>query len=225
MIRLHVIAEGQTEETFVNRVLASHLGGFEISTDVHCITTSRQRGRPFRGGMRTYAQPRRDIELWMKQDQRRDARFTTVFDLYALPDDFPGFEEAKRLQDPYQRVKSLEQAMETDLGNQRFVPYIQLHEFEALVLVDPQELTDEFIEQEQAIENLAALSARYDTPELIDDKTPPSKRIIDEIPAYRGRKASVGPLVTERIGLRSLREACPHFDGWLKRLEQLVECC
>ncbi len=221
MIRLHVIAEGQTEESFVNRVLAPHLGGFEISTGVHCITTSRQQGRPFRGGMHSYTQPRRDIELWMKQDRRSDARFTTLFDLYALPPDFPSFEEAERLQDPFARAKFLEQAMGADFGDQRFVPYIQLHEFEALVLVDPQELVTEFIEEQQAIENLAALCARYETPELIDDTTPPSKRIIDEIPAYKGRKASVGPLVTERIGLPALRQACPHFDGWLQTLEEL----
>jgi hypothetical protein len=43
MIRLHVIAEGQTEEEFVNTVLAEHLGYFNISTSVHCITVVLKR--------------------------------------------------------------------------------------------------------------------------------------------------------------------------------------
>jgi len=43
MIRLHIIAEGQTEEEFVNTILTEHLGYFNISTDVHRITTKRTR--------------------------------------------------------------------------------------------------------------------------------------------------------------------------------------
>ncbi len=42
MIRLHIIAEGQTEEAFVNELLTPHLGNFNISTSVHCITTNRK---------------------------------------------------------------------------------------------------------------------------------------------------------------------------------------
>lgn len=43
MIRLHIIAEGPTEEKFVKTILTEHLGYFNISTDVHCITTKRTR--------------------------------------------------------------------------------------------------------------------------------------------------------------------------------------
>lgn len=35
MIRLHIIAEGQTEEEFVNSILIEHLLNFNILTDVH----------------------------------------------------------------------------------------------------------------------------------------------------------------------------------------------
>jgi hypothetical protein len=45
MIRLHVIAEGQTEEEFVNTILAEHLGYFNISTSVHSITTKRTKNK------------------------------------------------------------------------------------------------------------------------------------------------------------------------------------
>ena len=31
-----------------------------------------------------------------------------------------------------------------------------------------------------------------------------------------------GPLIAVEIGLDSLRQACPHFNSWLLRLEQLA---
>jgi len=38
-----------------------------------------------------------------------------MIDLYALPKDFPGYIEAEKSQDPYQRVAALEQAMKDDI--------------------------------------------------------------------------------------------------------------
>jgi hypothetical protein len=50
MIRLHFVVEGQTEEAFVNSVLADHLGCANVFADVRCVETSRQGARIFRGG-------------------------------------------------------------------------------------------------------------------------------------------------------------------------------
>lgn len=88
MIRLHIIAEGQTEETFVNNILCEHLGSFNISTDVRCVETGRRQNKIYRGGLLDYEKAKKDLELWLKHDQKTDARFTTMFDLYALPDNF-----------------------------------------------------------------------------------------------------------------------------------------
>jgi hypothetical protein len=69
---------------------------------------------------------------------------------------------------------------------------------------------------------LVALAARRN-PEEIDDgaTTAPSKRIIKLIPEYEHRKASAGPIIAEKIGLRRIRERCPHFDEWIKKMERL----
>jgi hypothetical protein len=234
MIRLHCVVEGQTEEEFVNAVLAEHLGRFGISADVRRVETSRQRARYrsgrtvppkiFRGGLSSYSKARKDLDFWMKEDQNPDARFTTMFDLYALPSDFPAYEQASRAVDPRQRVETLERAVAADITDRRFVPYIQLHEFEALVLAEPLALASEFPGREVAVGRLDALARQYDNPELIDDgeQTAPSKRIMSEIPEYEGRKASAGPLVVAKIGLGKLRLKCPHFAGWLAKLEGLV---
>lgn len=146
-----------------------------------------------------------------------------MFDLYGLPDDFPGYEAAALQDDPYQRVQALEDALADDIDDHRFIPYIQLHEFEALLLSDPEKLGAEFIGSADGIARLAAMVARFSSPEHVNDRsdTAPSKRIIRAIPEYEGRKASAGPIVADKIGLPTLRSKCAHFAGWLAKLENL----
>ena len=48
-----------------------------------------------------YAKPRNDINRWLMEDQNPDARFTTMFDLHSLPNDFPGYADAARTSGPY----------------------------------------------------------------------------------------------------------------------------
>ena len=106
--------------------------------------TSRRRGIKHRGGLRKYAQAKRDITNWMREDGNPDARFTTMFDLYRLPSDFPGHENASRVADPHERIGILEDALREDVSDGRFIPYLQLHEFEALLLSDPRKLEVQF---------------------------------------------------------------------------------
>lgn len=67
-----------------------------------------------------------------------------MFDLYALPSNFPKYDESKKISDPYKRVEKLEHAFQEDLDEKRFIPYIQLHEFEALMLSAPEIFTYAF---------------------------------------------------------------------------------
>ncbi len=135
--------------------------------------------------------------------------------------------EANGITDPYTRVKHVEQELgkkvADELGFSRFIPYIQLHEFEALLLVDPNKLLNQFIGREKAVANLIKIRETGKTPEHIDDgaNTAPSKRIIDEIPEYTYQKAAAGPLVAKEIGLKKLRADCKHFGCWVSRLEAL----
>ena len=220
-VRLNFIVEGQTEETFVNRVLRPHLAVFSVWCSARCVLTSRSRRRSHRGGVVRYEHPKRDITAWMKEDKSPDARFTTLFDLYGLPEDFPGFKEASSESDPYERVGVLESAMSQDVSDSRFIPYIQLHEFEALLFTDPRLLETQFHHRRNEIDRLVETASAFDSPELIDDgkNTAPSKRIISEIPEYERRKVSAGPIVAEKIGLPTLRTKCKHFGEWLARLE------
>ena len=222
-VTLNVVVEGQTEETFVRRVLREHLAQREIWVFARRVTTSRKEGRKHRGGLLKYEHSRRDISQWLKQDRRETVRVTSFFDLYGLPSDFPGYAEARRVQDPYKKVEILEIALAQDIGDSRFIPYFQLHEFEALLFCDPHQLAAEFDVREADIQKLVDVANHFGNPELINDdpNTAPSKRIIAHIPAYEGRKSSAGPLVAEEIGLHRLRDNCRHFAQWVDQLEEL----
>lgn len=222
--RLHFVVEGQTEETFVNRVLRPHLAELSVWAKARRVMTSHKRGVKYRGGIGSYSKAKNDITAWTREDRNPDARFTTMFDLFRLPNDFPCYEEAKRVTDPYQRVQTLEDALMDDISDWRFVPYIQLHEFEALLLCDPQKLDVQFPDRNTEIGKLAEEISTFDSPEHVNDgpDTAPSKRIINVIPEYKGRKPSAGPIVAEKIGLSALRSDCRHFGEWLDKLEALA---
>ncbi|NJS09196.1 MAG: DUF4276 family protein [Microcoleus sp. CSU_2_2] len=223
MIRLHIIAEGQTEETFIRDFLSEYLGGFNISTDVRCVNPGSKptRSKADRGGVLDYENAKRDIQRWLKEDKKSDARFTTMFDLYALPNNFPGFDEAKKYSNPSEKIQYLEQAFAADIDDYRFLPYIQLHKFEALVLSDPSKLNNIFSGYEEAIGQLVKECEGYESPELINQgkTTAPSKRIIRAIPRYS--KISDGLTIVGSIGLDNIRSKCPHFNQWITTLKKL----
>lgn len=220
MIRLHAVVEGQTEETFVRDVLGPEFGAQGVFVDVHRTTTGRKRSRIFRGGISGYNQLKRDLVLWMKQDKRPDAWFTTMIDFYGLPEDFPGYGDCLSCRDARERVECLEEHLNRDLSHRRFIPYIQLHEFEALLFSEPQTFESVFPDALAVIQELAAIRNGFPTPEHIDDRPDlaPSKRIVQLLPDYQ--KPVAGPLIIQQIGLPTLRRECAHFNQWIGRIEK-----
>ena len=226
MSRLYLFAEGSTEQTFADTVLAPHLAGFGVY--LHrpvLIAHARKKGRIHRGGGRKYVPLKNDIGRFLSQERQRDVYFTTMIDLYAIAADFPGTADAQKLRHlPVNRVEFLEQAFAADIGDPRFIPYFQMHEFEAYLFSDPSAFELLYNHHEKQIAALQAITDSHDTPELIDDgqHSAPSKRIISQFPDYERTKSAVGPQVAELIGLQAIRHKCPHFDGWLSRLEALA---
>jgi hypothetical protein len=221
IVRLHMIVEGQTEQSFVQNVLSPHLAAFNVFADARSVLTSKdtKAHKEYRGGLIGYQKARADIVTWLKEDQHPECRFATMFDLYALPADFPCYADAAKLMDPYARVLSLESAFGKDINDRRFIPYIQLHEFEALILADPKQIDWEYLDHDHPIGNLVKMVGTQN-PELINDgfETAPSKRILKEIPEYD--KVTSGVSIVQKIGLPALRQKCRHFSNWLQKLEQ-----
>lgn len=96
-----------------------------------------------------------------------------------------------------------------------------MHEFEGLLFSDCAGFS-RGVGRERLEPSLQAIRDRFPTPEDINDSaiTAPSKRVQDLIPGYE--KPLLGTLAALEIGLSSIRQECPHFNGWLKRLESLA---
>lgn len=225
MARLYLFAEGQTEQTFADTVLKPHLADFGVYMhNPVLIAHARKKGKIHRGGGRRFQPMQNDIMRFLKQESGRDVFFTTMIDLYALHSEFPGAEEAEKLRhSPYERVELLEKSWASTTGDQRFLPFIQLHEYEAYLFSDASRLEFFYANAHSKIAALAAIADGLDSPELIDDgpQTAPSKRIIAQIPDYETGKTTVGPQAAELIGLTKIRSKCPHFAHWLTSLEKL----
>jgi hypothetical protein len=215
MSRVYLLVEGQTEETFVRELLQPHYTRAGIFLTSIIVSTSPGH----KGGVVSYAKVRPQIERLCKQDA--DAHVTTMFDLYGLPPDFPGKSDPAwpRQGNGQQKATFVESCMAQDIRQHNFIPNIVVHEFEALLFVQPEcfaEWADEYVTE-------SLTSVRQSTaPEDINDDphTAPSKRILATMPGYQ--KTLHGPLIACDIGLDAMRGDCPHFDGWLRKLEALA---
>lgn len=221
MIRLGIIGEGISEETFAREILAPHLLGHDIFAYSRQIVTSRRIALPrTKGGIHSYDQVKKDILRSLREDTL--CIITTMIDLYALPQNFPNYKTASALHDPYARVELLEKSFAEDINSNRFIPYIQLHEFETLFFADVKVsdgiLSLNSVSRFKALEDILN---QYSNPELINDspQTAPSKRILQLYPQYQKRIDSIR--VLQRIGLINISQKCRHFNTWLSKLEAL----
>ncbi len=220
-----MFCEGQSEEAFVKDCLAPHLlnlagaGLLEVRTIVvGAGGRRRERGsEPLGKGGGHWKHWRTDIELVCKQQRGNEIRLTSLFDLYGLPRDFPALETS--VPGPIDRADALQAKVDEEVGDWRFSAYIQVHEFEALVLASLDAL-EETRDEEDAVGLSGLRQAIGGTPpEAINDgaTTAPSKRILQAVPGYS--KVDDGPWAIEETGLDRVREACPRFGAWLDTLE------
>ncbi len=213
-----IYVEGQTEERFVKQLLAPHLLRLGVfATPMIAKTKLTLVGPHFKGGITSYAKVKRDL-LRLLGDTSA-AAVTTMIDYFHLPEEFPG-KSSPPGGTCQERVAYLERELAQDVGHTRFVPYLQLHEFEALLFAGPQEIADAF-PGEGHQEEVVAIRAQFESPEEIDDgeTTAPAKRLEALFPGYQ--KPFHGPLITARIGLERIRAECAHFRNWLAMLERL----
>ena len=226
MARVIALVEGPTEEKFVRELLAGELG----VVGVWIVATTY--GRPRRqAGVPAWSKAEREIIGLLKQDTARYV--TTMFDYYGMPRDWPGRKRATER--PHgEKAALVEQGMRDSVTassrvgslNGRFIPYVQMHEFEALLFSDPQALADVVSRAPNPHEirqNFVRIAGAFPTPEQIDDDpvTAPSKRILALARDYQ--KVTDGNIAASRIGLETMRRECPHFKSWLQRLRALSQ--
>ena len=230
MARIHIVTEGATEENFVKDVLAPYLSGKSVYADAHSITTRRdkRRNKIYRGGLDTLDHLIKDVGLWLAQEQHNaDCWVTTMVDLYAFPYQdkeqwIAGFESKNS---GLEKAIFLEQQLHAEFQNiPCLIPYIQVHEYEALLLVNPEVIHNAFADH-YPINTLNRLKHNIGSslPEEINQgqHTAPSKRIIQHYPEYGDSKSVWGSLIAQEIGIEAMRKTCPHFNEWLSKLETL----
>jgi hypothetical protein len=216
MTRIYVVVEEQSEETFVRELLVPHYA--RIGKYLTPIIVSTSPG--YKGGVVSYAKVRPQLVRLCRQDA--EAFVTTMFDLYALPADFPGKRDEGYPVHGSGSEKStfIELCLAEEIGMVNLVPNLLVHEFEALLFTEPAKFS-EWTDDEKVVGILQSVAALNATPEDINDGplTAPSKRILKAMPSYQ--KTFHGPLIACEIGLDNIRLVCPHFDGWLTKIEAL----
>lgn len=219
MTTVYVVVEGETEEAFLNQLVAPHLAERGV-----WLTPMRVlRGGGARGGGSHWAPWHRHLTGLLRQHKNRDVRVSTMLDLYQIPRDIPGWTPLGS-QPSLARADGIIEAVRHAIGDARLRPYVQVHEFEALLFAD---LATVEAEVAGLIEPAIFARLRREVtdiePEAIDDglQTAPSKRLLRCIPGYRKRVH--GPSVAAAIGLPRLRARCPRFGAWLDWLDSLAD--
>lgn len=226
MKTIHIICEGQTEAYFVKNVLWKNLGYANYLFNPIIVETKidHRKGKMHKGGVPNFDKIDKTIKQSLSFLKNNDAFITTMFDYYGLPNDFPGMTEAKKLTDVYQKIEKIESSLKGYYNNEfRFVPYIQLHEFETLVFACMKALKTVFFDDNDTIpwKILDDVISQHGNVELINNsiETAPSKRLEKCIKSYD--KVYSGIQALQQTDFKTIRRKCKHFDAWVSKLEQL----
>lgn len=221
MKRLVVIAEGATEESFVNNILIPYFNSLGIYNSIQCFKTKHSNG-----GLSKYSYIKQDI---IQTIYEADVTVTTLIDFYRLPSDFPGFNQCDVMLSHTRQVEAIEHQMKEDVERTQdrrfdnFIPYIQLHEFEALIFSSISGIDALFERNEVDYKGLQNVIDSHPNPEDINNgpNTAPSVRLKQLIPGYD--KVVYGVDIIREIGMDIVLSKCPRFNGWIEKLKEAMQ--
>lgn len=216
-----VLVEGPTEQRFVKQLLAPYMAERKVYLTPIILDKPGEKG-----GDVKFARAKNDIGRHLKQ--RKDTWITLLVDYYGIRGDWPGYAESKRQTDHTRKAAIMNQSSADQVQqlfpkqnqSSRFIPYVSMYEIEALYFSDPACLAEKLGVDQRHID---AILVECKEPEKINDHNTkaPSKRL--EALSDRFKKTSTGIAIAEAIGIGKMREACPLFDSWLKKLESLTK--
>ena len=213
MKRLIIVCEGPTEQEFCNTVLAPEFINHNITIESPVIKHSQ-------GGIVPWPVLKKQLVNHLHET---DVHVSMLIDYYGIKKhyNFPGWQESLNLEEKNSRMQFLFTKLKEDLPRQlqsRFIPYIQLHEFEGLLFSDINVIQENFTTDEVDMNALQKAADKYKNPELINDhpNTAPSKRLENAIKGYE--KVLYGNFLAMNIGLEKIKEKCPLFNEWINNL-------
>ncbi len=218
MKRIIIICEGPTEQAFCKTNLQLYLQAKDIYIQTPLIKHSR-------GGIVKWATLKQQIETHLKVDT--SAFVTTFIDYYGLYSkyNFPNWDISERIPNRNIRMEAIEQGMHKDVSQElryRFIPYLQLHEFEGLLFNDISIFYNQIPPADIVGKvELEKIFAEYNNPEMINTKkeTSPSHRLKRIIKGYN--KIIHGDILAEAIGLNKIRKKSPRFNEWIAKIENI----
>ena len=165
-----------------------------------------------------YQHLKKDAERLLKSE-KKDFIVSMFVDFFRCPE-VPHKEKWSVKSSHIGQVEEMERCIKDDIKDVRFIPYIQLHEFEALLFASNEGFNSFFDEIQK--EKAQRIINSYDNPEDINT-TPegaPSKRILAIKEDYD--KVLEGNLIALEIGFSKIMEKCTRFRAWI---EKLIELC
>lgn len=216
MKQVFIICEGYSELLFCKEILALHLKKYSIKLNYELTSQSKD------GGITKWINIK--DQIIRINNQNPDAIITTFLDYYGIDKShkFPSWADSKLISDKSERISILENGMKNDFESTfNFIPYIQLHEFEALVFSDYNAFELLYDKQDADLDALKKICLDYPNPEEINDikVTAPSNRLIKNINRYNKKESGIDLLSV--IGLEKIRNKCPRFNNWILKLETI----
>lgn len=222
MKRLIIVVEGDTEKEFIDKVLSPYLYAKGLLS-VNCFKIKHTKG-----GLTKYQHLKTDLINCIYES---NVLVSTLIDFYALPKDFPKYEEAKTIVNKADRLTFLEKAITEDLETEKgqdfpnLLPYIQLHEFEALVFSSIDAIKSLYSNEDAKFNELEKIMEAHPNPEDINDKpeTAPSKRLKNSQLIRGYNKVNDGIMIIEEAGIDTVLSKCPRFNNWVETLIEKVK--
>ncbi len=216
MKRLIIVCEGPTEHEFCMNLIAPDLLKSDIYVDAPLVKRSN-------GGIVPWSSIKRQIEMHLHE---KGAYVTLLVDYYGIKDSyfFPGWIESKEIFPMSARLQFLCERMKADVTPElasRFIPYIQIHEFESLLFSNINIFKNNFDSKSMKFSVLEDAVREFSNPEEINSRPTlaPSKRLIEAIPGYQ--KVNDGAYIADEIGLFEILQKCPLFRQWFSTLQSI----
>ncbi|HPE10421.1 MAG TPA: DUF4276 family protein [Saprospiraceae bacterium] len=220
-IEVIAIVEGRTEQIFIEDILAPYLATKKIYIRATQVSKPGQKGGDVR-----FERVQKDIGLHLKQ--RSDTYITTLVDYYGIKS-WPGLETVPSRATPgaistilhKATIDAVQAVYAQQRADVRFVPYMAIHEFEALLFSDTTVLASALGVSEHKV---ISILQECGEPEAINNSpvTAPSKRLGTLSANGAFPKTTKGIAIAKEIGVDRMREKCPLFNSWLQKLESLV---
>ena len=216
MKRLYIIVEGQTEQEFVKSMIAPYLCRFGIYSVTPILIHTSKTGR---GGFVNYEHLKNDANKLLRS-QKDDAVISMFVDYFRIPNNMPNTEKWENIKNHLEQVIIMENCIAEDINDHRFIPYIQMHEFEALLFSSNKGFQTYFTEEES--KKTHRIIDTYNNLEDINTSPQgaPSKRLLAIKTNYD--KVVEGNLIALEIGISDIIAKCPRFRAWTERL---IEAC